>query len=329
VTTPSTDWKENIPEGEDAALEKLARELVEPLRARASEGKSVGRALHFKQHTGAKAKLEVREVPEHARHGLFARPATYDAYVRFSNGAGRHQKDSEPDVRGIGLKVLGVGGRKVIPGLEDEQTQDFLFIPTPTIPFRTAEEFVGFVSAARGGPLLLLPRYAFRVGLGRAISIVRRILKTTTPFRTFAGARMFTAVPNRFGPFAARFKLEPVGERDDSVTTSGDDSLAADLRERLAKAPLEWDLAAQFFVDEKTTPIEDATVDWSSPFTTLARLTVPRQELEPKTDELIETLAFDPWHALAEHRPLGHIMRARNHAYRLSTMERKAAAEPR
>ena len=42
-----------------------------------------------------------------------------------------------------------------------------------------------------------------------------------------------------------------------------------------------------------------------------------------------ETLAFDPWHAAVEHRPLGNIMRARNVAYRASTVARKAVAEPR
>jgi hypothetical protein len=42
----------------------------------------------------------------------------------------------------------------------------------------------------------------------------------------------------------------------------------------------------------------------------------------------VEKLSFDPWHALVEHRPLGAMMRARNHAYRLSTAERGAAPEP-
>ncbi|MEA2750953.1 MAG: hypothetical protein QOI41_5096, partial [Myxococcales bacterium] len=41
-----------------------------------------------------------------------------------------------------------------------------------------------------------------------------------------------------------------------------------------------------------------------------------------------EKLSFDPWHAPVEFRPLGELMRARNAAYRLSTIERKAAGEP-
>ena len=57
------------------------------------------------------------DLPEHARAGLFARPATYRAYVRFSNGAGRVQHDKVPDVRGIAVKILGVLGKKVIAGM--------------------------------------------------------------------------------------------------------------------------------------------------------------------------------------------------------------------
>lgn len=332
MSTPSTEWKEVVPDGEDAELVKLAEELVGLTRKRAAAGKTIGRTLHLKQHLGARAELSIGELPEHLRHGLFAQPAKYEAYVRFSNGAGRWQKDGAPDVRGIALKVLGVPGKKVIPGLEDAKTQDFLFIPNPTIPFRTANEFVGFVVAASGGQLLLLPRLAGRVGFGRAFGLVRALLKSTRPFRTFDGARMFTAAPHRFGPYAAKLKLEPVGERAEDVIVSGDNLLADDLRQRLAKRPLAWDIAAQFFIDEKTTPIEDATIDWGSPYTTLARLTVPQADVATEDakqlDARIDTLSFDPWHSLVEHRPLGHIMRARNHAYRLSTMERKAAPEP-
>ena len=37
-------------------------------------------------------------------------------------------------------------------------------------------------------------------------------------------------------------------------------------------------------------------------------------------------MSFDPWHAPEDYRPLGNMMRARNPAYRLSTIERQAAA---
>jgi hypothetical protein len=38
-----------------------------------------------------------------------------------------------------------------------------------------------------------------------------------------------------------------------------------------------------------------------------------------------ELLSFNPWHALAEHQPLGNVMRARRRAYAVSTKFRHSA----
>jgi hypothetical protein len=111
--------------------------------------------------------------------------------------------------------------------------------------------------------------------------------------------------------------------------------LREELAARLAEGPVSYDLKVQFFEDERRTPIEDASRAWSeadAPFIPLARLTLPKQDIDSprgrKLAEYVESLSFDPWHALEELRPLGNMMRARNVAYRLSTQERGAAKEP-
>ena len=83
--------------------------------------------------------------------GMFAAPRTYRALVRFSNGANRRQSDRAPDVRGIAVKVLGVDGKKVIPGMEDATTQDFLAIRSSALAIRDTEEFMTLVRL-RGVP---------------------------------------------------------------------------------------------------------------------------------------------------------------------------------
>ena len=60
-------------------------------------------------------------------------------------------------MRGIAVKLLGVPGKKVIPGMENATTQDFLLIRTSSTPFRSADEFVPFVMAI-ASPLIALPR---------------------------------------------------------------------------------------------------------------------------------------------------------------------------
>jgi hypothetical protein len=89
------------------------------------------------------------------------------------------------------------------------------------------------------------------------------------------------------------------------------------MRERLAVGSLAYDLELQFFVDEATTPIEDASVAWpeaETPIVTVARLVLPQQGVDAAAAEA-EAARFDPWSGLLAHRPLGEIMRARKAAY--------------
>src|SRR3954469_19039151 len=140
--SPATDWKESIPHDEQARFERHAELLREFQRARAAKH-PVARGLHGKGQAGLEAELIVLpDLPEHARIGLFARPASYRGYVRYSNGNGGRQSDQKPDVRGIALKVVGVEGKKIIPGMESARTQDFLAIAGPSTPFRNADDFV-------------------------------------------------------------------------------------------------------------------------------------------------------------------------------------------
>ena len=113
------------------------------------------------------------------------------------------------------------------------------------------------------------------------------------------------------------------------------DYLRRDLAARLGKGGAEFDLGVQLFRDAKRTPIEDATVEWPeevAPRQSVAILALPIQDLDSERGRAVaarvEAMSFDPWHALEAHRPLGAMMRARNPAYRLSTVERGAAREP-
>ena len=156
------------------------------------------------------------------------------------------------------------------------------------------------------------------------------------PFLSFATTPYFSAAPIRYGAYAVHYALMPHAKPEPQGAKGGSPHyLHDDLSARLASGPLVFDMRVQFYVDETKTPIEDASVEWNeedAPFLTVGRLTLPKQALDGargrKVADFIEGLSFDPWHALEEHRPLGNVMRARNHAYRLSTKERGAAREP-
>jgi hypothetical protein len=317
---PATNWQERIDPGESERFERYAQQLAQIQHSGA-------RALHAKGQVGLSAQFTVLpNLPEHARAGLFAKPASYKAYVRFSNGSHQRQHDAKPDVRGVAVKLVGVEGRKLIPGMEDAKTQDFLFIRAFSTPFRTADEFVPFVTAA-AKPLTALPKLVARFGLGRTFQVLKGLSALREPMRSLAETAYCTVLPIQLGAYAVRCALKPPAPRGPVLPKSAE-MLADELAARVRKAPVEYDFQLQFFEDERSTPIEDATVDWKSAWVTVGRLTIPMQEPSTDLSARIEQMSFDPWHALVEHKPLGNMMRARNPAYRVSTQARKAAPEP-
>jgi hypothetical protein len=329
---PSKDWKEIITANEDQRFALFASQLTELQRLNAVDGKA-GRALHHKFNGGCEAKFEIlANLPEPARHGLFAAPTVYDALVRYSNGASAVQPDDQGDVRGMAVKVLGVDGPKV---LGSAHTQDFLSILQSVTPFRTADEFVGIVYGSRSR-LLALPRMLFAVGL-RTFLILPKLMKAVKqPVASLADRRFFSALPIQCGPYAVRFAFMPITAPDGDVRTTGANLLAGDLASRLRKGPIEYAMELQFFVDEKRTPIEDGSVDWPveiAPYVRVAKLTLSQQDAASehgkRIAERIDRLSFDPWHALVEHRPLGMMMRSRKPTYFASSQERSAEPEPK
>jgi hypothetical protein len=143
----------------------------------------------------------------------------------------------------------------------------------------------------------------------------------------------YSVLPIRWGDAAVKYAFVPVNPPKPATPTTNEHTrFADDVRARVTTAPLRWTLRIQPFVSEASTPIEDPTTVWESPWTDIADVTVPAQDpaSEPgkALSALVETFSFDPWHAPVEFRPLGAMMRARSAAYRDSTIERKAAKEP-
>lgn len=336
ASEPSTEWREDVAPDESPRFTRLAERLREVQRRENQQG--AGRALHRKGHLGVEASFEVLgDLPLPLAQGMFSKPARYRAYVRFSNGSPAHQADARGDVRGVAIKVLGVDGPKLIPGLEAASTQDFLLIQSPSTPFAGPDEFVAFVTAA-ARPATALLRLLFGVGPRRLFAVAGALRRSlSVPVPSLAMMAFHSALPVRWGDYAAKYRLTPSAQGAAAPGTRGRDRdyLAAEFAERLAAGAVGWDFAVQLYRDPVSTPIEDSTVAWpddTAPPVVVARLVLERQDLASDRGRavaaFVEKLSFDPWHALVEHRPLGAMMRARNHAYRLSTAERAAAPEP-
>ena len=322
---PSTNWRENIAADEESRFSGYAKAFAET-QQRKNRKYGSGRALHRKQLAALHAQFEVLpDLPAHARHGLFAAPARYQAWVRLSNGGADKMADARPDIRGFSFKVFGLSGPAALGGTAT--TQDFLLINHAAFSFATADEFVGLALAAIAGPGKLLRYLAGRYGMFGALRQIKHLSGVMgKPFSGFATESFYSAAPFACGPFAARARLLPAS-REGQAQARAD--WGADFHRRAARGPLQFDFQLQFFVDEARTPIENPTVDWpesAAPYLTVGRLIVAQQEADAAFAEEVETGRFDIWGGLAAHRPLGEIMRARKAAYYASQQGRARPA---
>lgn len=312
--SPSTQWAEEI--GADETDRHAAfTERIVALQSRISAKKGPGRAFHRKQIATLSGTLTVPAgLPEHAAQGLFAKAGEFDALVRMSNGSVTAQADQVPDIRGFALSVRGLAAPGALGGQTDRQ--DFLLINRPTFGFRDSRDFAELVAAAPRGQRAVLDLLVSKHGPVRGpLEMARQAADLARPFSGYATSEFHSCAPVAWGPYAAHVHATPLHATRDVLAWR---DWGADIRGRVARGPLRWAIQAQFYTDPESTPIEDGRREWDSP-----RLTVGFLELSHNEDpDTVEHDHFDPWMALADHRPLGEIMRARKAAYLASYQNR-------
>lgn len=329
MKTPSKDWREEIASDEDKRFQEYSEKIIEVQRKK-SKLFGNGRALHRKQLCGLKANFQVLDnLPDYAKQGLFASPAEYKAWIRISNGGVDVKSDSIPDIRGFAIKVLGLNGPSAL-GNGNTQNQDFTLINQSAFSFPKSAPFISLVLAASESPFALLKHLFGSYGFFGGIQKVAGTAKTFgKPFSGFLTETFYSAAPIACGEYAVRVRL--VSQLNKSNYSSNKSDLTLNIKSILAKEEVVFDLQLQFFVEEKITPIEDASIDWAeaeSPYITVAKLTIPKQDLDSEEGKKLsietEKTFFDPWNALLAHKPLGDVMRARKYIYYASQKERGA-----
>ena len=317
--------EESIPAGEARQIAEIVAihlGVTDP-----NEKPVVPRGQHMKGHGCVRAKFEVlSDLPEPLRHGLFAVPRSYDAYIRFSNGKGRD--DRQGDAHGMAIKILGVVGEKLLEDEKDATTQDFVLFDNPVFFIKNVADYVPFMKDFRnlkasgltlgkvfsGLKLLFSQNYKWKLlratGSKKPDSPLRISYWSTTPAKLGAAAVKYRATPDLAG--------SPPIARIDSP-----DMLRLVMVAHLSGHEARFDFAVQLQTDPVAMPVEDPTVDWKAPFQKVATIRIPPQEFDtPERRAFGENLSFTPWHSLPEHRPLGGINRARKAIYRAISKQR-------
>ncbi|MBM4201874.1 MAG: catalase family protein [Gammaproteobacteria bacterium] len=334
---------ETVPADESAQISEITDLMVQLLRQRYGDNLA-RRGVHPKDHGCVKAQLTVdADLPERLRVGVFAKPGKqYDAWVRFSNATGTVTADVAPNgansSRGMAIKLMGVEGSTLLnePG---GKTQDFLLINQPMFAFANVAEYLDVTRLQvqhRDDGTKVFPALFANMTPEKAATakIVKFIAQTRigNPLES----RYFSAAPFLFGKNeVVKFAVMP---RVMGATPFPMNPAPNYLREALKKSldPLSGKPAVfDFQVQSRSTdslPIENASAEWSedtAPYQTVATLTIPPQDFDnPMRITECEHLVFTPWHALAEHRPLGGINRLRLGVYQASAVYRGQSREP-
>lgn len=326
---------------EHVIFDELSRTMQHITRTMASRYRHAYRPVHAKSHGLLVGTLEVLpNLPEPLAQGLFAKPATYPVVFRFSTNPGDLLADKVSSPRGLAIKVLNVEGEQLPTNSGD--TQDFVCVNQNAF---AAPDPAGFLKGIKQfDETLTLPEGAKTVvsAVARGTNAVLKAVGMGSPTLEGIGApathilgeSFSTVAPLRYGGYVAKIGFAPASENltrltGESIDLGEDYNALEELIKKFFRHETGvWEVKVQLALAEdpsieeaeKDFPIEKADKPWpedKSPWQVVARITMLPQDTYSDARELYvdEKMSFNPWHALAAHRPLGGIMRSRRKAY--------------
>jgi len=315
----------DAPYGE-ATREALVQKIGEQQRRVASAagsglGGRVDRGQHQKLLLGAPGILRVSDqVPAAVKRGPFAAPFALPVACRFSNGQPCPFSDKTADVRGVALKFFSPQGAETDMLATNEGGRSHA---------RDAESFMAFADILvakieRGAPgafqELLKELREGKLTAGEAARMGAVIVKEVglRPVRSLSLESYWGSVV-KLGDAAFKYSLRPGKETPAPIESAGGgpDYLRDELLSRLAKGPVKWQLCVQLYLDEDSTPVNDASKAWDCASVVIGELEIP--SVPSENDETkINQMAFNPGNGFD---PLG-ITHARADVYAASARNR-------
>jgi catalase len=260
--------------------------------ANALFGKHPGfRALHAK---GTLLKGTITATPEAAEltRAAHMQGDPVPVTVRVSNGGGDPEEpDYKPDVRGFAVKFY----------LPDGSKTDIVAQTAPRFPVSTPEAFIEFMHAQVRGPAMAWRLPAFFARHPKALTVIPGSLPALKPLESYATARYYALHAYRFldaegGSRYVRYKFIPeAGDRRISggeAKRRGRDYLQDEIRDRVAKDPVEFTLELQ--IAGPGDPTDDPSAAWPADRRRVNAGTLALTGLETEREQGGDVLVFDP-----------------------------------
>jgi hypothetical protein len=304
---------------EEGRLESIVESFEKQMRLLWKPG-LFERGGNTKTHGIVRGEFTVHDnLPAEFRHGIYASPRTYPAWVRFS-GPGPYITPDIDDVgfMSISIKLMGVPGPKLLE--EEKFTQDLFGVSTPTFvtPDTKANAQLQIESFKNAQIFYFLNFHESHV-----LDFIMQGLWIKTQSSPFE-APYFSCVPYLLGEGQAmQYSIWPKVKRRTPIPRlplrPPDDYLRNAMVATLAKEAVDLDIRLQLQTDPYLMPIENNAVLWPvklSPRVSVATLHLPPQKFNsPAQLDFARLLSYNPWHSIAEHRPLGNQSRARRRMY--------------
>ena len=325
--------EEKLLPGEEEFVDSIIASFNQQMRALWKPG-GFERGGNTKTQGIVRAEFIVHEgLPGELRHGIYAQPRTYPAWVRFS-GPGPYVTPDIDDVgfMSISVKLMDVPGPKLMD--EERFTQDMFGVSPPTFvtPDVRANAQLQLESLKNAQIF-----YFFNLQRPHILDAIMQGLWIKTQSSPFE-APYFSCVPYLLGEGQAmQYSFWPKTAKRSPIPRlplrPPDDYLRAAMIAALGAGDVELDVRLQLQTDPHLMPIENAAVLWPerlSPRLSAATLRIPRQQFDsPAQMEFAKRLSYNPWHSIAEHRPLGNQSRARKRMYyELSKLRHEMNAVP-
>ena len=335
---PDADLGEAYHDGELEAAKALPDLIQKQILARYVGGKRVLRDAHPKSHGCLNAEFVVNpNIDPNFAQGVFSEGSRYKAIVRYSNAnADPAQPDIKGDGRGMAVKLLGVKGPKLTDAASEVMTQDLIMINHPVFFIADPQLYVKAVEKAGSRNIFSKISLLTTLGIkGSKIALAIQGKQIASPIQS----AYFSEVPYQLGlgsaKKAVRYKVEPCSMNGSETVPNGTEDNNY-LRHRLITHFKSQDACFTVFAQQKTNAsmnVEDSRDEWDSPWVSLATLTMKGKEQnladspgeEDPRNVACDTLSFNPWHSLAEHKPLGAMNRMRRAIYEQISKVRHAA----
>jgi hypothetical protein len=304
---------------EEASLQSIIDTFRAQMRGLWKPG-AFERGGNTKTHGIVRAEFIVHDgLPAQFRHGIYAQPKTYRAWVRFS-GPGPYVTPDIDDVgfMSISIKLMGVPGPKLMD--EEKFTQDMFGVSTPTFvtPDTRANAQLQRESLKNASIF-----YFVNFHRPHLLDFIMQGLWIKTQSSPFE-APYFSCVPYLLGEGQAmQYSVWPKSNKKTPIPRlplrPPDDYLRNAMVAALNQGDVELDVRLQLQTDPHLMPIENNAVLWPerlSPRVSVATLRIPKQKFDsPAQIAFARRLSYNPWHCVAEHRPLGNQSRARRRMY--------------